>query len=217
MAVVTSVQTGDFDAAGTWDTGVPAGGDTVIIAAGHAVTITDARSTVGNITWTINAGSSLIIGSGGSLTSGAVAVQQFTINATGAIYVIDGGVLSAALGGTIMLSGGTVYLSGGGILRGGSSTSTFSQVGANTIRATGGGEIDLRTNGGTLIMSATGALYVIQGGKLLMKDASGKLTVVGGTIVQFDRRDEVGQRDDESSVIDLRQAYGYGGPKRIAV
>lgn len=38
MALRTSVGTGDWSAAGTWDTGVPVNGDTFAIAAGHTVT-----------------------------------------------------------------------------------------------------------------------------------------------------------------------------------
>lgn len=38
MATITSVGSGNWSAAGTWDAGVPADNDTVVIAAGHAVT-----------------------------------------------------------------------------------------------------------------------------------------------------------------------------------
>lgn len=38
MATITSVGSGAWSAAGTWDTGVPANNDTVVIAAGHTVT-----------------------------------------------------------------------------------------------------------------------------------------------------------------------------------
>lgn len=37
MATVTSAASGDWSAAGTWDTGVPVDGDTVIIGSGHTV------------------------------------------------------------------------------------------------------------------------------------------------------------------------------------
>lgn len=38
MATRTSVGTGAWGTAGTWDTGIPADGDDVVIAAGHTVT-----------------------------------------------------------------------------------------------------------------------------------------------------------------------------------
>ena len=38
MATITSVGTGAWSASGTWDSGVPADGDDVVIAAGHTIT-----------------------------------------------------------------------------------------------------------------------------------------------------------------------------------
>ena len=47
MATITSVGSGNWSTAGTWDSGVPADGDNVVISAGHTVTFDGGQSAFG--------------------------------------------------------------------------------------------------------------------------------------------------------------------------
>lgn len=102
MAIRTSIGTGDFGTAGTWDTGVPIlGTDTAVIANGHNVTVSNAQ---GSGSKGSGIGIGISVQAGGTLTisaAGVLTVRGFDTTTNNALTV-------AANGNLVLNSGGTI-------------------------------------------------------------------------------------------------------------
>jgi len=115
MATRTSVGSGDWSASGTWDTGVPADGDTVVIAAGHTVTFdVDQSAFSTGVTLTCNGtfqckntggpyvlkcGGNVTVNSGGQFLAGTEEIPlpyavKFTVNLNGAKKITGAGTVA---------------------------------------------------------------------------------------------------------------------------
>ena len=79
MALRTSVGSGAWSAAGTWDTGVPVDGDTFLIAAGHTVTFDVDQSAMPN-----GMGASVVTGTLLASTTAGAYVLKMKGDITGA-------------------------------------------------------------------------------------------------------------------------------------
>jgi len=166
-AQVNSVGTGNWNAPGTWDVGVPNPGDDITIKNGHTVTVTDVRTLTASLT----------IDLGGGLVIDGTQAGRLTFN-------------QASLS-----NGGTITLIGGNNLADGSisgTTNGFTLTNTNTITGTGGsgqnsgglfvGHGPPSSNSGT--MSFTGSSG--QGSGILLNtnsifSNSGTMTFVGGS------------------------------------
>jgi len=91
-AAIESIGSGDWDNAGTWDSGVPGAGDTVTIKAGHTVTITAGTAT--RTSW-VSIDSLTIEGTGvlthSDYTSTVGDAFAVNLNITGTLTIDDGG------------------------------------------------------------------------------------------------------------------------------
>ena len=104
MATITSAQTGDWHATGTWVGGaVPANNDLVVIAHGHKVTLsTDIQST---ITDNVTIDGNLHFADGGKMhLNGRMTVKNTSHNATATGEFVEG---TAASGSLLSMVGGT--------------------------------------------------------------------------------------------------------------
>ena len=143
MATITSAASGDWDASGTWDAGVPASGDDVVVTGAHDVAINvdvtcaSLTTTAYSGTLTQNAGQEFTVDgdiawSGGTFTGGdsAITAEAFALTggtwtSTSDTFSVDrgaGGYIAETLflysGGTFTHSSGTVrfdYTQGGGV------------------------------------------------------------------------------------------------------
>jgi len=122
---VTSVASGNWNSAGTWDVGVPTASDDVVIAAGHTVTFDLATSTVNSLTinatgtFDVNANALTVTSAvtingafadnlgGGSLTLGG----NFTLNSGGTFNDLGNGIDITFNGSGTQAIGGTYALS----------------------------------------------------------------------------------------------------------
>ncbi len=170
-ATCTSAITGNWNTAATWSgcgSGVPAAGDTAIIANGHTVTA-NANTTVGAVT--VNTGGTLNVDSsnwtvnGATNISGTLAHTSAGGNATfiGAVTVNSGGTWNNSANEAVNFRGGIVN---NGTWTNGTATQTFntnSQVIAGANPITFGGAVTITgaitlTNNNTDIVTINGAL-----------------------------------------------------------
>src|SRR5712671_1102654 len=165
-ATITSAQTGSWSTTTTWVGGVvPVAADSVIIAAGHTVTL-NANKTITGVT--INA-------------SGILATSTFTFGVSGNLVV--NGTLSGT--GVVTLSGAATNIDGTGSI---TNTANLTITAAHTILSTANlsfagtfaitGAITV-TNNGTVTISAAGGITGSAAGSTWTQGTTGTLNVSG--------------------------------------
>jgi hypothetical protein len=165
-ATITSAQTGSWTVTSTWVGGVvPAATDSVVIAAGHTVTL-PANKTITGVT--INA-------------SGVLATSTFTLGVSGNLVV--NGTLSGT--GAITLSGAGTSIDGTGSI---TNTATLTINAAHTILSTANlsfaGTIAISgaiivTNNGTVTTATAGGITGSAGGSTWTQGTTGTLNITG--------------------------------------
>lgn len=147
MATITSVGTGAWGTAGTWDAGVPADGDDVIIANTHTVTFNvDQTAFVTGVKVTVNAGGVL------DFTTSAGNYVLRLKSATGAL-VVNGTVNIGTIGSPILSttthtinSVGTYTITGTGLLTATGTEPTYKIIKLSGSEAIGQTRLEVDTN-----------------------------------------------------------------------
>ena len=183
----TSVASANWNSAGTWSCGrVPLVEDKVVIAAGHAVTVT-ANATGENVDMSGASASTITIISGYTLTVAKDITMDGASLPTAASHLINVGAGALNVGGDLLMTGGVNISVGTGPLNVGGKLELTAGTVANSARVTRGtGTItiggDLEMDGATIV-GDTGAVTI--GGDLKLDGAtiavgaSGPISVTG--------------------------------------
>lgn len=170
-AAYTSAGSGDWSAASSWSpSGIPNAGDTVVIAAGHTVTVSSSQAALGvtvNGTGVLTVSSTLTVGASGITidASGAV-TNNGTVTNAGNLSVTGTGVLTnngaASITGTVTGTGSLVQGTGATLNLANAVAPTITTMNAttstpNTVAFTGAGQAIGAYAYSNLTLSGTGA------------------------------------------------------------
>ena len=169
MATRTSVGSGNWSSAGTWDTGVPVDGDTVIIAAGHTVVFdVDQSAFSTGVTLTVNGtfqckttGGPYVLKCGGDITFGSSGIFEAGSSSTPLPYATK---FTVDLNGAKKFNG-----AGGGICRLYCTEPTIKSINLSVTESAGSTTLDVNTD-------VTGDSQWINGAKIRVDDIIGTLS-----------------------------------------